>query len=783
MTRERAKRASAVSEVRRTRASMLSASGARTIKYSFIAAALLSTTTALAQDVALPEPVTQPAQQKNEGEPEIALDVDREIDLANVVTSAAKGVTTVQEAPAIITIITADEIKARGHKHLLDALDTVPGWYHINAVGDQVQMASVRGIGQAVLLMRDGLSLFEPWANIPTMNRVQPIENIKRIEIVTGPGGVLWGANSFLGIANLITKDAEDVNGLELSAGYGDGPGNKQDFKGYAMFGKTFFNGKLKLFQHISYETFIGETFDIPQFLVSTPAPQPAGVAYYAGNAPRDPYRSWLVVVDGKYSYGPLSLYYMLPFGDIHPNMVFANAIVQGDTFNHYDRYGVLEYKDRYAKDRVGLTVKGYAVQFVRDYSIQLFPSSAFFPQQTGINNGLGGLHFSFAGQKIFRFGGTADLDINLPLNIRLLAGGEFFYEGLRESNETFASPGDAMNLPLICPVDMNGMRIPLCPRIYGQDTGRYVAAGYVDAQYRPFQKLTLDGGVRIQKGFGDLPYDIVPLGSAAIVYNFLPDYHIKLNYATGFRSPVFQNTSIPAGGVSYGSNPNLQTESSQSFQGELNARLLRNVRKVRELEVRADYSYTVLSRLIQIRNSTYGNTGKRAIHSAEGYAKLYLNGEHFLQASYTYLNSTTTDLGVVRTIPNHWAVLGASFNLVKNLLDVNVNLQIFGAYEDPNRVVTSSAGNLGGSQFPGASSSARPSDLTFDRLTPVANLQLGFRLRFLKDKLQISGQFYNVLNQHWYYTDNFSDFTPTVEMTPNPAPGFNFYASVSYHF
>src|SRR5262249_28165727 len=134
----------------------------------------------------------------------------------------------------------------------------------------------------------------------------------------------------------------------------------------------------------------------------------------------------------------------------------------------------------------------------------------------------------------------------------------------------------------------------------------------------------------------------------------------------------------------------NLKTEGSQSFQGELNARLLRNVRKVRELVVRADYSYTVLSNLIQIRGGQYQNSGKRAIHSAEGYATLYLNGDHSLFASYTYLNSTTTDFGVIRTVPNHWAVFGASFNLVKNLLDVNMNLAIFGAYEDVNRIPTS---------------------------------------------------------------------------------------------
>ena len=129
---------------------------------------------------------------------------------------------------------------------------------------------------------------------------------LKRIEVVTGPGGVLWGANSFLGIVNLISKDADDVNGLELSAGYGDGRGNTQDTKSYLLFGKSFWNGRLKLFQHASFESFVGATYTEPQaFSVAAP-PNPGGTAQFGPTTLAVPTRSWLAIVDGKYSLGPV---------------------------------------------------------------------------------------------------------------------------------------------------------------------------------------------------------------------------------------------------------------------------------------------------------------------------------------------------------------------------------------------------------------------------------------------------------------------------------------------
>ncbi len=300
----------------------------------------------------------------------------------------------------------------------------------------------------------------------------------------------------------------------------------------------------------------------------------------------------------------------------------------------------------------------------------------------------MGGLHFDISHHLIQRAGATVDTDLNLPYGIRLLFGGELFYESLSNDVTEFdASPSPLTQLPLYCPVDPSGAPLPHCPRQFDNDASRGVGAVYLSAQWRPLQKLTFDGGVRIQKGFGPRPYDLTPLYSGAIVWNFLPDFHLKANYTTGFRPPAFQSTESSLGGLNYGGKPNLKTETSQSFQGEVNARLLRNVRKVRELELRIDYSYTFLDRLITIHQGSYGNTGKRAIHSVEGYAKLYLNGDHFLQASYTYLYGTQSDSGVQRNVPNHWFSLGASFNVIKHIgknkrgfgdvaFDVNTNFR-----------------------------------------------------------------------------------------------------------
>jgi outer membrane receptor protein involved in Fe transport len=746
-------------------------------------------------DVLLPDP--EPAADttaKSDGDRPSA---NTDIDIADRVLSAAKQVTTVQEAPSIVTVVRADEIQARGYRNITQVLENIPGWLPSANGGNLLPIPMVRGTAQAALLLRDGVSMFEPVTNVGTYNRSLPLETIKSIEVVTGPGGVLWGANSFLGIVNLISKDADDINGLEASAGYGDGPGSPQDFRAYVLFGKSFRfkrGPKLSIVQHVSYETYIAPRYNVLSSISRNAAPSPVGPHVYSVFTDTNPERSYIVNVDGKISLGPVTLAYSMPFALMNTSLSFANNPTSGrwDTAtnapagepvrNHlqsFDRFVTLQYKGRFLKDRLGLDIKAYAVEFVRDLDAVLLPGSSRNPSGTTFNTAI----------RSYRTGLTIDGDATLPLRNRLLWGGDLFYEWAPELTVQFPL-SDPKDLPISCPLERSGMATPVfkpgCPLPFLFGTNRLVTALYLSDTFRPVSSLTLDAGVRLQGGFGQAQYNFGNLGnngqilgSASLVWNFYRDMHLKANYASGFRPPVFNNTDSNGAAVQFSGSHSLKNERSDAFQGEWNAKLLRNIGPIRALQLRADYAYTDLRGLIVISNGSYtnrrtdsngidtgpGSESRRRIHSVESAARLFI-GDHTLSANYTFLHITTNDRGVLRSMPQHSFNLGWVLSVIPGWLEQNGTLIVVGSYDDPNRLRTISLAD--------GSTIANFSDLTFDRLPPQTILNLGARAHFFKNRLWASLNFYNVLNQRYYYPDPFYDLAPTLEVSPTPAPAWS---------
>jgi iron complex outermembrane recepter protein len=132
----------------------------------------------------------------------------------------------VSQTPAAVSVVTQDDIQRSGAMNIPEALRSVPGM-DVAQVDSSQWAVSARGFNDVfadkLLVMQDGRELYTPlysgvfWDVQGTM-----MEDIDRIEVVRGPGATLWGANAMNGVINVITKSAEDTQGLLASGGGGN---------------------------------------------------------------------------------------------------------------------------------------------------------------------------------------------------------------------------------------------------------------------------------------------------------------------------------------------------------------------------------------------------------------------------------------------------------------------------------------------------------------------------------------------------------------------------------
>ncbi|HCK98538.1 MAG TPA: hypothetical protein DHW42_00325 [Candidatus Marinimicrobia bacterium] len=128
-------------------------------------------------------------------------------------------------APATMIVITSEEIRQRGYTSLSDVIMDMPGFDISVPNGINYLFAYQRGYRTPnttrTLLMIDGKVNNHLWNHVADISRQYPIMNIERIEILYGPASALYGANAFLGIINVITKDGSELNRGETSTNIG----------------------------------------------------------------------------------------------------------------------------------------------------------------------------------------------------------------------------------------------------------------------------------------------------------------------------------------------------------------------------------------------------------------------------------------------------------------------------------------------------------------------------------------------------------------------------------
>jgi iron complex outermembrane receptor protein len=149
-------------------------------------------------------------------------------ELSNIeVTSVSKAPERLGEAPAAIYVITREDIRRSGATSLPEALRLAPNLevarqnaasYAITARGFNSPQS-----GNKLLVLIDGRSVYTPMASTVFWETLDvALADIERIEVVSGPGGTLWGANAVNGVINVITRSAADTQGAAAEVGGGD---------------------------------------------------------------------------------------------------------------------------------------------------------------------------------------------------------------------------------------------------------------------------------------------------------------------------------------------------------------------------------------------------------------------------------------------------------------------------------------------------------------------------------------------------------------------------------
>jgi iron complex outermembrane recepter protein len=174
--------------------------------------------------------------------------------LANIeITSVSRRPEPLAQAPAAVFVISSEDIRRSGAINLPEALRLAPN-LEVARMNGFAYTITARGFNSPessnkLLVLIDGRSVYSPLASSVFWENVDvPLADIARIEVISGPGGTLYGANAVNGVINIVTKDSSQTQGALLDATAGT-----TDDKLMARYGFTPWDGgSLRLYGQVS---------------------------------------------------------------------------------------------------------------------------------------------------------------------------------------------------------------------------------------------------------------------------------------------------------------------------------------------------------------------------------------------------------------------------------------------------------------------------------------------------------------------------------------------------
>lgn len=142
------------------------------------------------------------------------------------VTAASRRAQFVSDAPASVSIVSAQEIRAFGYQSVWEAAGSVRGAYQTDDL--TYQFLGLRGFsiagdyGNRLLMTLDGHTYNDDLigASYPAEGMMVDLQGVSQIEVVRGPGSALYGSNAFFGVVNVVTEGREEhpQGGVSMAA-------------------------------------------------------------------------------------------------------------------------------------------------------------------------------------------------------------------------------------------------------------------------------------------------------------------------------------------------------------------------------------------------------------------------------------------------------------------------------------------------------------------------------------------------------------------------------------
>lgn len=534
--------------------------------------------------------------------------------------------------PGMVSVLHGKDMLARGMRTVYEALALIPGIELSKTQDGQLQVI-VRGVGKTfssgkVKILLNGIPS-NATLNASTVPLILPLELVSRIEVIRGPGSVIYGEYASVGVINILTL-SEGKQGFIRRGDLKD-----QFVGGHVSAVKL--NKNLSINVSFSDQRNKGGMVDAGKDILAS-ADQSSNSPGPINNAEHN--RSLLVAMDYR-GYDILWQYVERGFGD---HFGIANALPSySDRIIRTTRMQNLQAARPWTirRDLSARAKLGWIGHVVDSEQQELFPAG--FQDKDGdvfTEGVLGAPHY-----KEDKFYGGIELDYQGLEDHDFLFGLEYAYI---KQGETYS----VRNYEVV------NKRLNLIPnKRYSGDrnwlaTGaeRRVLGVYIQDQYAPTEKWNLTGGLRLDD-YDDIGSHLSP--RLAAVYHVSDINTLKFQYAESFRPPTFlemntQNNPIVSG------NPDLEAEHLNSYEAGY---VYNNGITVGRITV----FYYILENLISIEDARYVNSGEVEARGME--LEYQQSVTHFAKMNLT-LSHTNAEkngaqiYGVARTTGNMGLIL-----------------------------------------------------------------------------------------------------------------------------